>query len=687
MAKFVFKKNVVTLNGFINASGQVFSSAYISICLVTVTVFHCFLSPNLRKSLVVYPSVFCWEGGTHGVMLGYSVCALAIYVLGLFTTVAYVIWKFPKMIMKDSLNFIRRFNFLFCNWTPQCYWFSMLVLIRNLLVALLPKLISPEFNKVTLVLILIVLMTHICFLLYFRPWRTPKLNFLDIMLSVALQVVLTGGIMLNFEPTIGTIISYSIFSLCIASFLCCCGFIAWKVMNLYALPARYAFFISHHKVSGACTARLLKTLLSKQLEQDIFYDSDNLNDLSGIVNAVKITECLLVLLTGETLCRPWCAAEIITAAQLGIVLVPCTLGISAEFESDSKDRYQTLNSAGLEQLFETFDILRPHGIPVEEAKTAFDVLLSLECLHLNLSEASDVMDKIELLANIAHLTSGSKSICRWFVSERSARTSQQKLVSQALQSRKQRTVARSSMQNWGRHLSQRVSQGMSVLHTGSSIVPTFSGGNGGEKSQAHKWMIISDNTDFEAISAARYIKTILQVSLQTEITLDVKMSTIVIEDDIDSFSVFLFLLTIGTLSSATQLARLTLLTSIKPAVNVKPVLITDAFRFPDESYYRSLETNGGLFGESASEIFSHRAGLDISCKDVVKALRSVFQNISTFVHVPVASEKLLHASISQMIERVQLGQKQTESRTKTVKDAWAHVATETPEVYGGDCLG
>jgi len=79
-------------------------------------------------------------------------------------------------------------------------------------------------------------------------------------------------------------------------------------------PKQFWAFICHHKADAAARARLLKTLLAARIGRDVFLDSDNLDELAILFEFVKCnTDRLLVLLTRDTLRRPWCVGEVVTS--------------------------------------------------------------------------------------------------------------------------------------------------------------------------------------------------------------------------------------------------------------------------------------------------------------------------------------------------------------------------------------
>jgi len=91
---------------------------------------------------------------------------------------------------------------------------------------------------------------------------------------------------------------------------------------------RYGAFLTHHKQGAGCLARLIKLRLQPRMRSsEVFLDSDNLDDLEGLFDTVRCdTAHIIAILTEETLRRPWCAGELVTALKNG---VPVTIAAHA----------------------------------------------------------------------------------------------------------------------------------------------------------------------------------------------------------------------------------------------------------------------------------------------------------------------------------------------------------------------
>lgn len=87
----------------------------------------------------------------------------------------------------------------------------------------------------------------------------------------------------------------------------------------------YAVFLSHFKMEAAAEARILKSELVHQLkcsESEVYLDSDNLSDLSELIDSgVKESDAVILLLTKGVLSRPWCLLELHAAALADVPII------------------------------------------------------------------------------------------------------------------------------------------------------------------------------------------------------------------------------------------------------------------------------------------------------------------------------------------------------------------------------
>lgn len=177
-------------------------------------------------------------------------------------------------------------------------------------------------------------------------------------------------------------------------------------------------FLSHGKTEGGASARLLKLMLSdlivaktiskhakeENIPLSIFLDSDNLLSLSDLMNIVKQTMTLTVLLTHSTFYRPWCICEIYTAATAGIPILPIDiLGHGFDTKPSNLDEHVAtrLDESGLRVIH-----TQCPGFTMDKYKEVILDVLALPRLKFTAtasalqqwSESKEIANAIQLLA-------------------------------------------------------------------------------------------------------------------------------------------------------------------------------------------------------------------------------------------------------------------------------------------------
>ena len=90
-------------------------------------------------------------------------------------------------------------------------------------------------------------------------------------------------------------------------------------------PAAYVAFVSHVKAEAAMEARFLKTELESMFGRCVFLDSDDLRDLSRLVDHVTESSCIIVVQTESVLTRPFCLLELSAAVREGVPIIGVTI--------------------------------------------------------------------------------------------------------------------------------------------------------------------------------------------------------------------------------------------------------------------------------------------------------------------------------------------------------------------------
>eukprot|EP00971_Amphidinium_carterae_P336274 6472543-Amphidinium_carterae.1 len=106
----------------------------------------------------------------------------------------------------------------------------------------------------------------------------------------------------------------------VISFLFLLGGALWSMRHRVLRTPPYHYFLSHHKAFAAAQARYFQMIIVIQLQRTCFLDSDNLQDLSKLLDTVRTrVQHFLVYLTKDTLTRPWCVGEIAIAREANLL--------------------------------------------------------------------------------------------------------------------------------------------------------------------------------------------------------------------------------------------------------------------------------------------------------------------------------------------------------------------------------
>jgi len=339
VAKYVFRRDV-DFDRFCNAHGLALMVAYLSVIVISVLPFQCQFNPDKSLSVAAYRDVLCWEDGHHGGMVGFAVVATLLFVVGFLAVVTWATLALPWEITKPGgVRFVLRFQFIFARFIPERYYYALVFALRNLLIGLIPLLLVNA-PQVQFFLLAIVIVGHTALQCRLWPWRAPMANALDAGFGVTLTLFIVGGSMMgdfDMEQTEEVTQGFLVTGIILAA-IGTLAIIAFCLAKAMLCHRKFFIFISHHKVGAALLARWLKLILQDEGVHEVFLDSDNVTRLDRLINIVAY-ECdnIVVLLTSQTLSRPWCAMEIAAAHKAGTNIVPVTCddfsGISDEFLS------------------------------------------------------------------------------------------------------------------------------------------------------------------------------------------------------------------------------------------------------------------------------------------------------------------------------------------------------------------
>ncbi|CAK9062823.1 unnamed protein product [Durusdinium trenchii] len=291
--KYVLKKNI-TLNEVVNAQGLIVSAVYIALTSLAVRPFQCVGNPDGTSSMTAYRNVICWRDAGHSWMVALSFLP---FFGGVCTFMALVIWaviQYPvKVSSPNGVKFVKRYKFIFSRFSPDAYYFALVLNFRNFLIGILPVLLVA-YNELQFLSLTLVIAVYALLQARMWPWRTLISNLMDACLALFLGTTVVSVILM-----IGTVVAF-------VGLVVAFSFAAYRTYR----PSRtYGIFLSHHKLGAAVLSRWFKMLLGEHTTSKIFLDSDDVSKLDAIID-VTAWDCenVVVLITQETLKRMWCAA-------------------------------------------------------------------------------------------------------------------------------------------------------------------------------------------------------------------------------------------------------------------------------------------------------------------------------------------------------------------------------------------
>jgi len=285
-----------------------------SIVNASVAPLQCIEQPNGLATVLAYPGVICWEQSGHGFMMIMGIGFLLLPI-GFVAFCCFVAYQYPKRTTALDTAWLHMFAFLFFRFKPMTYWYSIIFVLRNMLIGLCPILPGPVAQTSAMLAVLIASVVSVSNL---TPWRVHKVNYLDLLVTSATigLLCISGFFVIDANPQDVATLCTVILSL-ILMFLVGAMSFSVLVPIVNKNVKEFQYFICHHKLGAGAFARLLKTVLEVRTLRSkavrVFIDCDNLTNLETLFDKVgDKTETVVVLKSRELLLRPWCIGELVT---------------------------------------------------------------------------------------------------------------------------------------------------------------------------------------------------------------------------------------------------------------------------------------------------------------------------------------------------------------------------------------
>eukprot|EP00434_Breviolum_minutum_P036186 symbB.v1.2.032056.t1/scaffold3795.1/size50223/4 len=390
----------VQLDYVINLCGLLLFALFLSITLSTIIPFLCQQNPDGSSSMVSEPGILCFDSEEHPILVILAIIGILSQPVAILCWTTYTTLMYPFRVSNGAgLRLVHRYRFLFHRFKPESYYYGLLLLYRNALVATLPVALSrlpelqiPIMGGVLLASLIVQARTN--------PWRTVTANMVELLLTAFLMVTLLGAAPL-LELNVKLSSSILGWLLCIPIFcLITTGLFAMlrPLLLHFQGTQQFDIFLCHHKAGAGSLCRLLKLLAVKHSSSVcVFLDCDQLENLDILFDVVRSsTKNVVVVLTPELLKRVWCAGEIATAHKNKIETIPLVC-----------DGFRRLTSAQMMAIpslwtVQQTQMLANHGITIDDVMNAYTWLQSSELTPMKMPRFGQVGLREKVVVDLLH---------------------------------------------------------------------------------------------------------------------------------------------------------------------------------------------------------------------------------------------------------------------------------------------
>ncbi|CAE8615626.1 unnamed protein product [Polarella glacialis] len=293
--------------------GNLMMIFFISVAGAILAPFRCYTHPNGARTVQEFGGVLCNSEGEHQKMLIVAGIALLMPV-SFFAMASYVvIVELPKRMQKADVAFLRTWSFLYYRYRPGAAVFSVILLLRNVALVIVP--VIPG-GAIKVLLIILVLCVSILVTSFMLPWRILECNYMEASLLAGMSVLISMGSLFMEDVDVD-----SVMQVCLALFIAMILLIFGVFLQGFTKYLRakhrkpFQYFLCHQKSGAGAFARLLKCELTRMnaVKGKVFVDCDDLQDLTKLFGYVGFdTEHLIILGTKDILTRKWCMGEVTT---------------------------------------------------------------------------------------------------------------------------------------------------------------------------------------------------------------------------------------------------------------------------------------------------------------------------------------------------------------------------------------
>lgn len=369
-------------------------AVFVAVVTAILGPFQCLRNPNGEWTMRGYESVVCWtDTGDHTAMV--VVSALAVLVpLGFYAFVVWAVLVYPRKVSTGDAMYFDSFGCMFVRFKAELHWFSLAVMTRNLVLALVPM-VPTAPGQICIFMIMGV--AYLVLVVTARPWRLDILNPLDAFMTVSVLFMLQCASFYTERVETNSLAWLAV----VMCFVCLCflpvsiALSVGQVGKIFLREKAYKYFLCHHRAEAGAFTRLLKMhLQDRSSSTKVYVGSDSPQSLDVIFDTVSyFTETFVVVLSNDTLVQLDCVGEITTANIANLKTVKMAL---PDFQSPTQKR-----TSFIDKYKETVKDVTPllsNGIRVQAVQDALRWFESLEAITvpaiLNDNAIADILSSV-----------------------------------------------------------------------------------------------------------------------------------------------------------------------------------------------------------------------------------------------------------------------------------------------------
>eukprot|EP00929_Paragymnodinium_shiwhaense_P085096 TRINITY_DN4555_c0_g2_i1.p1 TRINITY_DN4555_c0_g2~~TRINITY_DN4555_c0_g2_i1.p1 ORF type:complete len:1176 (-),score=171.27 TRINITY_DN4555_c0_g2_i1:797-4066(-) len=177
----------------LNSMGAILQMLFIALVAQAALPFQCYSHPNKEKSIMEFAGVLC--GHAEQTPLVVLALVVLLTIVSPFLVISLLAVRKAGDVValeeEDSRSFeaalrlMVRFRFLLYRFRPDVWWWGLVILVRQTLLAFAP-IVAPDDPNASVIFVTIVFVLYLIPLGVYWPWKTKELNLLDASSSALL---------------------------------------------------------------------------------------------------------------------------------------------------------------------------------------------------------------------------------------------------------------------------------------------------------------------------------------------------------------------------------------------------------------------------------------------------------------------------------------------------------------------